>query len=94
MDVIFSSGEVVDYRGNIIKPYPDSLKILSFLSSNNIGCSIASRTGEVAGAELLIKLFGWSKFLQHKQIYPGSKIPHITKLVLNVLVKKVFDTIF
>jgi len=72
---------VVDSRGSVIKYYPDTPKILKYLKENNIGISVASRTGEIDGAEQLIQLFGWNKYFQNKQIYPGSKDKHIKKSV-------------
>ncbi|XP_050540551.1 magnesium-dependent phosphatase 1-like [Daktulosphaira vitifoliae] len=75
-----SSGKIEDKRGQIIKCYPESSKVLEFLSLNKISISIASRTGEVDGAEQLLKLFGWNKFIQNKQIYPGSKVTHIKRI--------------
>lgn len=73
-------GKVVDYRGCVIKHYPDIPKILKYLQDKNIGISVASRTGETDGAEQLIQLFGWNKYFQNKQIYPGSKVKHINKI--------------
>lgn len=51
------------------------------LWENNIGISVASRTGEIDGAEQLINLFGWNKYFTNKQIYPGSKDTHINRQV-------------
>lgn len=79
--MFFSAGKVVDYRGSVIKHYPDTPKILKYLWDNNIGSSVASRTGETDGAEQLINLFGWNKYFQNKQIYPGSKDTHIKRQV-------------
>ncbi|XP_050431803.1 magnesium-dependent phosphatase 1-like [Adelges cooleyi] len=75
-----SSGKVEDMRGKLIKYYPESPKVLEFLSSHKIGISVASRTGEVDGAEQLIKLFGWNNYFQNKQIYPGSKDKHFKRI--------------
>lgn len=75
----FSDGKVVDCRRIIIEHYPDIPKILKYLQDKNIGISVASRTGETDGAEQLIQLFGWNKYFQNKQIYPGSKSKHINK---------------
>jgi len=75
-----STGKVVDSRGSVIKYYPDTPTILKYLKENNIGISVASRTGEIDGAEQLIQLFGWNKYFQNKQIYPGSKDKHIKKI--------------
>lgn len=46
---------------------------------NKIGISVASRTGEIDGAEQLLNLFGWNKYFQNKQIYPGSKDTHFNR---------------
>jgi len=54
---------------------------LKRLWENNIGISVASRTGEIDGAEQLINLFGWNKYFTNKQIYPGSKDTHINRQV-------------
>lgn len=70
---------MVDHRGSIIKHYPDTPKVLKYLWDNKIGMSVASRTGEIDGAEQLVNLFGWNKYFQNKQIYPGSKDTHIKK---------------
>ncbi|XP_025202476.1 magnesium-dependent phosphatase 1-like [Melanaphis sacchari] len=71
---------VLDFTGRKIKHYPDVPQILKFLQDKNIGISVASRTGEIDGAEQLIQLFGWDKYFQNKQIYPGSKVTHINKI--------------
>jgi len=74
------NGKVVDLRGSVIKHYPDSPKVLKYLWENNIGVSVASRTGEIDGAEQLVNLFGWNKYFTNKQIYPGSKDTHINRI--------------
>lgn len=71
----------MDSRGRIIKHYPETPKVLKYLKDNNIGISAASRTGEIEGAEQLLQLFGWNKYFQNKQIYPGSKDTHIMRQV-------------
>ncbi|CAI6348495.1 unnamed protein product [Macrosiphum euphorbiae] len=73
-------GKVVDSRGCVVKYYPDTPKVLKYLQDKNIGISVASRTGETDGAEQLIQLFGWNKYFENKQIYPGSKDTHINKI--------------
>lgn len=77
---------MVDRRGGVIKHYPDTPKVLKYLQENNISISVASRTGEIDGAEQLIQLFGWSKYFQNKQIYPGSKDTHINRQVKHIVV--------
>lgn len=77
---------MVDSQENIIKHYPEAPKVLKYLQENNVGISVASRTAEVAGAVQLIKLFGWSKYFQSKQIYPGRKNTHINRQVKHIVV--------
>lgn len=76
-----SNGKIVDCRGSVIKHYPDTPKVLKCLWENDIGISVASRTGEIDGAEQLVNLFGWNKYFTNKQIYPGSKDIHINRQV-------------
>lgn len=73
----FSDNKVVDYRGRVIKHYPAIPTILEFLSKNNISISVASRNAVTDGAEKLIHLFGWNRYFQSVQIYPGRKDKHI-----------------
>ncbi|XP_060863222.1 magnesium-dependent phosphatase 1-like [Metopolophium dirhodum] len=80
-------GKVVDSRGYVVQYYPDTPKVLKYLQEKNIGMSVASRTGETDGAEQLIQLFGWNKYFQNKQIYPGSKVTHINKISKNCNIK-------
>ena len=65
--------------GQKVKYYPEVPEVLEQLKSEGYLIAIASRTGEVRGAESLINLFGWSPHIDFKQIYPGCKITHFKK---------------
>ncbi|KAA0195304.1 hypothetical protein HAZT_HAZT002095 [Hyalella azteca] len=75
-----SKGEVRDARGQLVKHYPEVPEVLEDLHAQGYLLGVASRTGEVQGANQLIRLFGWDKFFSYKEIYPGCKINHFKKL--------------
>lgn len=53
---------------------------MSDLYSAGYQLAIASRTGETEGAEQLIRLFDWDNYFTVKEIYPGCKIEHFTRI--------------
>ena len=65
------SGVIVDSMGQKVKYYPEVPEILEQLKSEGYLIAIASRTGEVRGAESLINLFGWSAYIDCKHNYSG-----------------------
>ncbi|CAG7836422.1 unnamed protein product [Allacma fusca] len=75
-----SNGVVVDSYGQKVTFYEEVPKVLEELKAEGYLVGIASRTGEVRGAESLLKLFGWNAFIDCKQIYPGCKLKHFKKI--------------
>jgi magnesium-dependent phosphatase 1 len=71
-----ANGVVVDTYGQKVKFYEEVPKVLEELKGEGYLIGIASRTGEVRGAESLLNLFGWNAFIDCKQIYPGCKLKH------------------
>lgn len=72
--------KVVDARGATIKYYPEVPEMLKYLKDNNCLIAIASRTAEIQGARQLIELFGWEKYFDYKEIFPGQKTTHFSNL--------------
>ncbi|KAJ8667962.1 hypothetical protein QAD02_009625 [Eretmocerus hayati] len=72
--------EVVDAHGQTIRHYKDSPEILKQLSEQGYEIGIASRTSEIKGANQLLELFGWNKYIKYKEIYPGTKTTHFSKI--------------
>lgn len=77
---VVNKGNIVDSSGRKMELYPDSIKILELL--NELGCivAIASRTEEPSWARQLIKLFEIEHFFHHMEIYPTSKLRHLSKI--------------
>ncbi|CAL8136534.1 unnamed protein product [Orchesella dallaii] len=71
--------KIVDSRGKSIKYYPEVPEALEYIQSLGIPMAIASRTGEIDGANQLLQLFKWNKYFQYKEIYPGCKITHFSR---------------
>ncbi|GLG92530.1 Uncharacterized protein GBIM_00207 [Gryllus bimaculatus] len=73
------NGVVYDRNGQKVKFYPEVPDVLEKLQTEGYTLAIASRTGEIRGANELVELFGWQKYFQYKEIYPGCKVQHFTE---------------
>ncbi|RZF46356.1 hypothetical protein LSTR_LSTR017361, partial [Laodelphax striatellus] len=72
------TGNISDRHGQNIKPYPEVPKMLKHLHDNNYTLAVASRTGEIEGANSLLQLLDWDKYFKYKEIYPGDKTRHFS----------------
>ncbi|XP_043468572.1 magnesium-dependent phosphatase 1-like [Leptopilina heterotoma] len=72
--------DVIDAHGQKIRYYKDSPEILKNLVKEGYEVGVASRTSEIKGANQLLNLFGWDKYINYKEIYPGSKVTHFSKI--------------
>lgn len=71
--------QITDSYGMKIKCYADVPEVLEKLHREGYTLAIASRTGEIEGANQLVQLFNWNKYFTYKEIYPGSKVRHFDK---------------
>lgn len=62
-----------------MEPYPEVLEVLEHYSKR-CEIAVASRTSYPPGAESLLNLFGFDKFIKYREIYPGCKHTHFNKL--------------
>lgn len=62
-----------------MEPYPEVLEILE-IWSKKCEIAVASRTSYPPGAESLLSLFGFEKYIKYKEIYPGCKHAHFKSL--------------
>ncbi|XP_053639172.1 magnesium-dependent phosphatase 1 isoform X2 [Cherax quadricarinatus] len=74
-------GQVVDARSKRVHYYKEVPNVLEKLHNEGYILAAASRTGEVDGANQLLKLFDWDKYFTYKEIYPGSKVTHFQRTV-------------
>ncbi|XP_060832597.1 magnesium-dependent phosphatase 1-like [Bombus pascuorum] len=72
--------DVVDSRGQIIQYYKEVPDVLKHLYDEGYELGVASRTSEIQGAKQLLNLFDWNKYLKYKEIYPGCKVTHFSKI--------------
>lgn len=75
-----SNGKVYDSRKNHLKLYSETLEILEDLKSEGKILAVASRTSQPSWAKELMQLFEIDHFFSYKEIYPTSKIKHLTKI--------------
>ncbi|KOC67394.1 Magnesium-dependent phosphatase 1 [Habropoda laboriosa] len=71
---------VVDFDGQTIRYYKEVPEVLKHLSEEGYELGVASRTSEIQGAKQLLNLFNWEKYFKYKEIYPGSKLTHFSKI--------------
>lgn len=74
------NGYVFDSQNSRIFLYPDSRQILQELYRRKVKLAVASRTHEPHIASELIRLFEIDRFFSYFQIFPGSKVTHLTSL--------------
>ncbi|XP_048515281.1 magnesium-dependent phosphatase 1-like isoform X2 [Athalia rosae] len=75
--------QVLDAHGRMIKHYPEVPDVLKELYDQGYQLGVASRTSEIKGANELLRLFGWDKYFKYKEIYPGCKVTHFSKIQKN-----------
>lgn len=74
-----SKGHIVDARGKKVNPYPQVKDILQKLSSLGYKIGIASRTTAIKDGGDLVNLFGFKKYVNYSEIYPGCKVTHFNQ---------------
>lgn len=76
---------ITDHCKTEIKCYPEVSGILKNLYKDGYILAVASRASQLNLANQLIEMFGWGKYFKHKEIYPGSKVTHFQRYVLQCI---------
>lgn len=74
------SGRVFDSRGREIRLYEEVPEVLEYLAREGIGIGLASRTDAPLWADELTRLLGIDPHVGYREIYPGCKIRHLTRI--------------
>jgi len=74
------NGIIRDDDDRIIRLYAEVPSILEHLVNQNLQIGVASRTSAPEWADELMQLFDIKKYVDHFEIYPGSKIKHFKSL--------------
>ncbi|GFG33367.1 hypothetical protein Cfor_04068 [Coptotermes formosanus] len=72
-------GSIVDATGDKVRYYPEVPEVLDSLQKDGYELAVASRTGEISGANQLLELFDWNRYFKYKEIYPGCKVTHFNQ---------------
>ncbi|XP_016914457.1 magnesium-dependent phosphatase 1-like [Apis cerana] len=72
--------DIIDSHGQIIKYYKEVPDVLKYLYEEGYELGIASRTSEIQGAKQLLNLFNWDNYFKYKEIYPGNKVTHFSRI--------------
>lgn len=73
-------GRVFDFAEREIRLYTEVIEILETLQSRDYEIALASRTEKPEWANELVRLLGVDLFVNYREIYPGSKITHLTRI--------------
>ena len=88
-----SEGRVYDSYDRHIRLYDDVLNILASLKNQNYKIALASRTGAPDWANQLTRMLRVDSYIDYREIYPGSKITHLHR-IMDVSGYKTDDLIF
>lgn len=75
-----AKGKIVDANNREMKLYADTPFILAHLKQNGHPLAIASRTSRPEWAKELLQLFNIDHYFDFKEIYPSSKIKHLSNI--------------
>lgn len=76
-----SNGSVFDSYDRHIRLYDDVPDILESLKNLNFEIALASRTGAPDWAGRLTNMLGVDPYIDYREIYPGSKITHLNRIM-------------
>lgn len=76
-----TNGQLRDEDGRWLYLYPEVYPILEELKLRGHRVAIASRTNAPTVAKQLLKVFGIDHFFEVCEVYPGSKVTHLARIL-------------
>ena len=85
---VWKEGKLKDQDDRWIHLFPEVKEILTELKAQGYMIAVASRTNAPTVAKQLLHMFEIDHFFDAREIYPGSKLTHLNRIIKELHVEK------